>query len=164
MEEGVRLPDASRCRLSLAVVGCRRVPGQLPQKRASTGRAKPSRQAAVMERGSVGQTFLSARAAPRRQECPRHSGGSFWQRRASTGRAKPSRLAARRAPNQTPWPQPREGRASARPRVRGQADACPPAGSPGSTGSSGSAGARGRGRGRGRAIRIPSTFHAHPCR
>ena len=49
---------------------------------------------------------------------------ALMQKRASTGRAKPSRLAARRASDKTPGPQPREGRASARPRFRGQADAC----------------------------------------
>jgi hypothetical protein len=58
-----------------AVADCRRVQGQLPQRRASTGRAKPSRLALhAMERGSVGQTFLSALVDVRRQECPRHIG------------------------------------------------------------------------------------------
>ena len=63
-----------RCRLSLAVVGFRRVTGTHRQMRASTGGATPARLAAAMERDSVGQTFLSALVDVRRQECPRHSG------------------------------------------------------------------------------------------
>ena len=63
---------ASRRRLSLIVVGCRRAPEMLRQRRASTGGAKPSQLA--MERGIVGQTFLSALVDVRRQECPRHTG------------------------------------------------------------------------------------------
>jgi hypothetical protein len=50
--------------------------GQVPAK-ARKHRAKPSRLAAAMERGSVGQAFLPARACPRRQECPRHFGAPF---------------------------------------------------------------------------------------
>ena len=46
--------------------------GVFQQKRASTGGATPSRLAAAMEHGSVGQTFLSALVDVRRQECPRH--------------------------------------------------------------------------------------------
>jgi hypothetical protein len=69
------LPVARRCRLSSAVVDCRRVFEKLQQKRASTGGATPSRLAAMMERGSVGQAFLPARADPCRQECLHHIGG-----------------------------------------------------------------------------------------
>jgi hypothetical protein len=58
----------------VAVVDGGRVFGVLPQRRASTGGATPSRLAAAMERDSVGQTFLSALVDARRQECPRHSG------------------------------------------------------------------------------------------
>ena len=44
-----------------------------------------------MERGSVGQTFLSALCDARRQECPRHIGAASAEARQR--RAKPSRLA-----------------------------------------------------------------------
>ena len=64
------------CKPLSLVVSCRRVPGTFLQKCASTGRATPSRLAAAMERGSVGQTFLSALVDVRRQECPRHSGAA----------------------------------------------------------------------------------------
>ena len=48
---------SARCNPSSIVVGCRRIPGTFRQRRGSTGGATPSRLAAVMERGSVGQTF-----------------------------------------------------------------------------------------------------------
>ena len=58
-----------------------RVFGVFLQKRASTGGATPSRLAAVMERGGVGQAFLPALGDVRRQECPRHIGAAFGDNR-----------------------------------------------------------------------------------
>ena len=47
-------------------------PERMVQER--KGEAVPD---AAVERGSVGQTFLSALVVVRRQECPRHSGAAF---------------------------------------------------------------------------------------
>jgi len=51
--------------------------GEVPaEARQPAGGGRP-RLAAAMERGSVGQTFLSALVDVRRQECPRHTGAPF---------------------------------------------------------------------------------------